>query len=94
MVLCITSDGLGRIWFCHRKRIKIKNLHPKNWTNENIETMKAQPIIRSLIDWDLEILTCDKIITSINKKSLLIFTQGLGSRKETYTSDQLKKLYY
>ena len=37
------------------------NLHPKEWTNQNISTMKKQ--LKSLgfsIDWDREISTCDE----------------------------------
>ena len=40
---------------------KDNNLHPKEWTNSNIKTMKKQ--LKSLglsIDWNLEISTCDK----------------------------------
>ena len=40
---------------------KLNNLHPKKWTNKNIETMKSQLKMLGLsIDWNLEISTCDK----------------------------------
>ena len=50
------------------------NLHPKEWTKKNISQMKRQLKMLGLsIDWDLEISTCDEIITNINKNYLLIF---------------------
>jgi len=40
---------------------KLNKLHPKDWTNSNIKTMKAQLRMLGLsIDWDLEISTCDE----------------------------------
>ena len=37
------------------------NLHPKEWTEKNIEQMKRQLKMLGLsIDWDLEISTCDE----------------------------------
>ena len=40
---------------------KANNLHPKDWTNQNIKMMKTQLKMLGLsIDWDLEISTCDK----------------------------------
>ena len=38
---------------------KQNNLNPKNWTEDNIETMKSQLKLLGLsIDWDREISTC------------------------------------
>ena len=37
-----------------------KKLHPKEWTLENIKTMKNQlKLLGFSIDWDREISTCD-----------------------------------
>ena len=53
---------------------KQNNLHPKKWTNKNIENMKAQLKILGLsIDWDLEVLLVIKVIIDINKRYLSIF---------------------
>ena len=39
---------------------RMNNLKPKDWTQENIETMKTQLKMLGLsIDWDLEVSTCD-----------------------------------
>ncbi len=67
---------------------KSKNLHPKNWTNENIETMKAQLKLLGLsIDWDLEISTCDKNYYKHQQEIFIDFyNKGLVSRKETYVN--------
>ena len=36
-------------------------LHPKNWTNSNIKTMKSQlKLLGFSIDWEREISTCDE----------------------------------
>ena len=42
---------------------KLNNLHPKDWTKQNINTMRGP--LKSLglsIDWDLEISTCDEAL--------------------------------
>ena len=53
---------------------KINNSHPKDWTKQNIDTMKNQLKLLGLsIDWEQEISTCDPNITSINRSYLLIF---------------------
>ena len=39
---------------------KQNNLHPKKWTNKNIETEKSIKMLGLSIDWDLEISTCDE----------------------------------
>ena len=33
---------------------KLNNLHPKEWTNQNIKTMKTNSNVSLSIDWDLE----------------------------------------
>ena len=67
---------------------KANNLHPKIWTNKNIDTMKNQLKMLGLsIDWDLEISTCDKEYYK-HQQSLFIdfYNQGLVSRRETYVN--------
>ena len=67
---------------------KQNNLHPKEWTNKNIEVMKSQLKLLGLsIDWDLEISTCDKEYYK-HQQALFIdfFKKGLVSRKETYVN--------
>ena len=67
---------------------KSNNLHPKVWTNKNIETMKSQLKMLGLsIDWDLEISTCDKDYYKYQQEIFIDFyNQGLVSRKETYVN--------
>ena len=67
---------------------KSNNLHPKVWTNKNIETMKSQLKMLGLsIDWDLEISTCDKDYYKHQQEIFIdFFNQGLVSRKETYVN--------
>ena len=63
-------------------------LHPKQWTEKNISTMKAQLISLGLsLDWDREISTCDpnyykhqQILFSI------LFKKNLAFRKESYVN--------
>ena len=64
------------------------NLHPKNWTNNNIQVMKSQLKMLGLsIDWDLEISTCDKEYYKHQQELFIDFyNQGLVSRKETYVN--------
>ena len=67
---------------------KANNLHPRIWTNKNIDTMKNQLKMLGLsIDWDLEISTCDKEYYK-HQQSLFIdfYNHGLVSRKETYVN--------
>ncbi len=73
---------------------KANNLHPKEWTNSNIKTMKKQ--LKSLglsIDWNLEISTCDKEYYKHQQEIFIDFyKQGLVSRKETYVNwDPIEK---
>ncbi len=67
---------------------KINKLHPKDWTNKNIETMKTQLKMLGLsIDWDLEISTCDKDYYRHQQELFIDFyNNGLISRKETYVN--------
>ena len=67
---------------------KLNNLHPYDWTNENIKTMRNQLKMLGLsIDWDLEISTCDKDYYK-HQQALFIdfYKKGLVSRKETYVN--------
>ncbi len=73
---------------------KLNNLHPKKWTNKNIEIMKNQLLLLGLsIDWDLEISTCDENYYKHQQELFIDFyNQGLVSRKETYVNwDPIEK---
>ena len=64
------------------------NLDPKDWTNENINTMKSQLKKMGLsIDWDREITTCSE---DYYKHQQLFFLElhekGLVYRKENYVN--------
>ena len=67
---------------------KLNNLHPKEWTNTNIKTMRNQLKMLGLsIDWDLEISTCDENYYKHQQELFIdFFNQGLVSRKETYVN--------
>ena len=67
---------------------KQNNLHPKDWTKKNIETMKYQLKMLGLsIDWDLEISTCDENYYKHQQELFIDFYKnGLVSRKETYVN--------
>ena len=67
---------------------KQNNLHPKDWTNQNIKNMKLQLKLLGLsIDWDLEISTCDKEYYKHQQEIFIDFyNHGLVSRKETYVN--------
>ena len=70
------------------QKSKINNLHPSEWTNKNIDTMRSQLKLLGLsIDWDREISTCDKNYYK-QQQSLFIdfYNHGLVSRKETYVN--------
>ena len=73
---------------------KQNNLHPKEWTEKNIQTMKKQLQLLGLsINWDLEISTCDKEYYKHQQEIFIDFyNQGLVSKKETYVNwDPLEK---
>ena len=67
---------------------KINNLHPKEWTVQNIQVMKNQLKLLGLsIDWSLEISTCDKNYYKHQQELFLDFYEkGFVSRKETYVN--------
>ena len=67
---------------------RLNKLHPKKWTQDNIQTMKDQLKMLGLsIDWDLEISTCDKEYYKHQQEIFIDFyNQGLVSRKETYVN--------
>ncbi len=67
---------------------KENKLHPKEWTNKNISTMKSQLKLLGLsIDWNLEISTCDKNYYKHQQELFIDFyNSGLVSRKETYVN--------
>ena len=73
---------------------KQNNLHPKEWTHQNINKMKKQKQLLGLsIDWDLEIATCDKEYYKHQQEIFIDFyNKGLVSRKETYVNwDPIEK---
>ena len=67
---------------------KLNNLHPKKWTEKNIQTMKSQLKLLGLsIDWNLEISTCDKEYYKHQQEIFIDFYKnGFISRKETYVN--------
>ena len=67
---------------------KLNNLHPKEWTKKNIQTMKSQLKLLGLsIDWDLEVSTCDEDYYKHQQELFIDFyNHGLVSRKETYVN--------
>ena len=67
---------------------KENNLHPKEWTEKNINIMKSQLKRLGLsIDWELEISTCDKDYYKHQQEIFIDFyNHGLISRKETYVN--------
>ena len=73
---------------------RLNNLNPKNWTEENIKTMKKQLKMLGLsIDWDLEVSTCNKDYYKHQQELFIDFyNAGLVSRKETYVNwDPIEK---
>ncbi len=67
---------------------KENNLHPKEWTKNNIEEMKRQLKMMGLsIDWDREIATCDSNYYKHQQEMFIDFyKKGFVSRKETYVN--------
>ena len=64
------------------------NLHPKDWTKKNIETMKKQLKLLGLsLDWDREISTCDpKYYKHQQEFFLELFEKNLVYKKDTYVN--------
>ena len=67
---------------------KQNNLDPKDWTENNIETMKSQlKKIGLSIDWDREISTCSSDYYKHQQELFLDFyDKGLVYRKENYVN--------
>jgi len=67
---------------------KQNRLHPEDWTNKNIETMKKQLKMLGLsIDWSHEISTCSAEYYKHQQELFIDFyNHGLVSRKETYVN--------
>ena len=67
---------------------KQNNLHPRDWTKQNIEVMKKQLKLLGLsIDWSAEISTCDEQYYKHQQELFIDFYNlGLVSRKETYVN--------
>ena len=65
-----------------------KNVHPANWTYENIETMREQLQSMGLsYDWDREIATCAPEYYQHEQKMFLDFVKnGLAYRKESWVN--------
>jgi len=64
------------------------NLHPKDWTKKNIETMKKQLKLLGLsIDWDREISTCEPEYYKHQQEFFLeLFKKDLVYKKDTYVN--------
>ena len=64
------------------------NLHPRDWTKKNIETMKKQLKLLGLsIDWNREISTCDpKYYKHQQEFFIELFEKGLVYKKDTYVN--------
>ena len=64
------------------------NLHPKEWTKKNIETMKKQLKLLGLsLDWDREISTCDPEYNKHQQEFFLeLFKKKLVYKKDTYVN--------
>ena len=67
---------------------KENNLHPKKWTENNIENMKNQlKLLGFSIDWDREISTCDSNYYKHQQEFFIeMYKKGLVQKKETYVN--------
>ena len=64
------------------------NLHPKEWTKKNIETMKKQLKLLGLsLDWDREISTCEPEYYKHQQEFFIeLFKKKLVYKKDTYVN--------
>jgi len=64
------------------------NLHPKDWTKKNIETMKKQLKLLGLsLDWDREISTCEPDYYKHQQEFFIeLFKKNLVYKKDTYVN--------
>jgi len=64
------------------------NLHPKDWTKKNIETMKKQLKLLGLsLDWDREISTCEPEYYKHQQEFFIeLFKKDLVYKKDTYVN--------
>ncbi len=64
------------------------NLHPKEWTKKNIQSMKKQLKMLGLsLDWDREISTCDPEYYKHQQEFFLeLFEKNLVYKKDTYVN--------
>jgi len=64
------------------------NLHPKDWTKKNIETMKKQLKLLGLsLDWDREISTCEPEYYKHQQEFFIeLFKKNLVYKKDTYVN--------
>ena len=64
------------------------NLHPKDWTKKNIETMKKQLKLLGLsLDWDREISTCNPDYYKHQQEFFIeLFKKKLVYKKDTYVN--------
>ena len=64
------------------------NLHPKDWTRKNIETMKKQLKLLGLsLDWDREISTCEPEYYKHQQEFFIeLFKKKLVYKKDTYVN--------
>ncbi len=64
------------------------NLHPKDWTKKNIETMKKQLKLLGLsLDWEREISTCDPEYYKHQQEFFIeLFNKNLVYKKDTYVN--------
>ena len=67
---------------------KENNLHPKEWTKNNIKEMKRQLKMMGLsTDWEREIATCDEDYYKHQQEIFIDFyNKGFVTRKETYVN--------
>jgi len=64
------------------------NLHPKEWTKKNIDTMKKQLKLLGLsLDWDREISTCEPEYYKHQQEFFIeLFEKNLVYKKDTYVN--------